>query len=96
MWGYFLNRMGPINAGWIAENGCRWAGGRVDCHCDDSEDENYDPYGNEFFMPVMHEDDWIAMGDWAMRLRTKKLLSKEEFLDKFRQDAGVEIRWFRN
>ena len=42
MWYGWLNRMGPCNREWVANNGSDWAGGRIDLDCDDIEDPDYD------------------------------------------------------
>jgi len=94
MWVYFLNKVGPLDYDWIRKNGSGWITGRVECECDDIEDEGYSPQGREFPTGLMHENDWASMSAWAAKLRTKEVLTREEFIEMYQRAKGRKIRWF--
>lgn len=69
----------------------QWAGGRIDCYCDDPEDVDYSRYGMELSAHVVPAEQWNRLSDWCDQLRTPRLLSEEELYTRFEEETGVKI-----
>lgn len=90
---YFLNWMGPISKAWCEKNGNHWCVGRIDVGGVPDE-----PYGIEYAVPLMHEADWAALGDFLHTLDRGDvdcLYTKEELFEMFEALHG-KIRWFES
>jgi hypothetical protein len=87
---YFLNWMGPINQSWIKENGSNWSSGRIDI--DGIEGE---PFGMEYSIPPMDNDDWSFFGNWLDTLETKDVWTLERILNEY-ELHNKPIKWLKN
>ena len=95
MWTYRSNYMGPINKEFIATHGENWAGGRIDCRCDDIKDPDYDRYGQEIGIPTMNLTHYNILSKWLENLRTDRLLTEEELYALFKEQTKVDIKFFK-
>ena len=95
MWYGWLNRMGPCNREWIANNGSDWAGGRIDLDCDDPEDPDYDRYGQEYSAPIMKDECWEQVFEWLMTKRWPTLPTSAQIWKEYKEETGNEIKWWR-
>ena len=59
------------------------------------EEEHYNG-SHEYSLPVMHGEDWNALGDWFMRLKTEEQWSYEKLISTFEEEVlGRNIRWWK-
>jgi hypothetical protein len=87
---YFLNWMGPINQKWIKENGSDWSSGRVDVGGIEGE-----PFGTEYPIPPMKNQDWADFGNWLDALETNDIWNLERLLSEYELD-NKPIIWLKD
>jgi hypothetical protein len=51
-----------------------YAGGRIDCYCDDPSHPDYDPYGINLGIPIMHAKSWSEFSDFLRGFSSDELL----------------------
>ena len=111
-WTYSTNFMGPISLLWYEDNSMPYtnrvvdgqivkdyvpyAGGRIDCYCDDYTDPDYSPFGDELSLPVMLGEHFDLFSDWLDSVETERLVTLEWLVEQFRNQTGVDIEFFKN
>jgi hypothetical protein len=65
-----------------------YCGGRIDIHGVPDE-----PWGLEYGLPIMHGEDWNALGDYLRDLTTEELLPYDTLIEQFETQYGKKIRW---
>lgn len=70
----------------------QYAGGRIDCRCDNLEDPNYDRYGVELDLPIMEAESFNALSDWLFQYESEEL--NENVIQTFEEETGFKIRYF--
>lgn len=80
--------MGPIDTKWIRENGDGWASGRIDIRGIPGE-----PYGDEYTLPIMRNEDWCLFCEWLSNVKTPKQISREALIDWFERDNNHQMVW---
>ena len=71
-----------------------YAGGRIDIGRLD--EEKYYNGCHEYSLPVMHSEDWNALGDWLSTLVTDDLWGYDELIKAFEKHYGKKIRWWND
>ena len=85
---YSLNWMGPINKAWCEEHGNHWCIGRIDIRGVPDE-----PWGLEYHVKCMHEEDWANFDTFLRGLDNGDVLyTREELCEMFEALHG-KIRW---
>lgn len=69
----------------------QWAGGRIDCRCDDMSDPDYSHYGSELGVPIIPAEQWNRLSEWCDKLRTPRLLSEKELYTRFEEETGEKL-----
>ena len=93
---YSTNWMGPVNMQWFEERGLvenneittYYSGGRIDIRGVPDE-----PWGLEYSLPIMHGEDWNALGEYLWDLETEELLPYDTLIEQFETHYGKRIRW---
>lgn len=87
-------RFGDLKAGdtWeYDEITTYYSGGRIDIR--GLDEEEYWCCQDEYGLPVMHGEDWNALGDFLDRLSGKKVVPYESLIMLFEAQYGRKIRW---
>ena len=95
-WSYSSNFMGPAPR-WYLDNLISenvFAGGRIDCECDDENDVYYNRYGVELILPIMDLDSFNNFSIFLENYTSDELKSFEELRAEFEKN-GNKIRLFR-
>ena len=69
-----------------------YAGGRVDAY-GDYDDEDYEPYGVNLYVPIMTVESWNRYSDWLETVQTDKLFSGEELVERYQREIGTLDIW---
>ena len=69
----------------------QYAGGRIEIRGVPDE-----PYGMEYGLPIMHGEDWQALGDWLDEFESEELVPYDSLIEQFENDYGKKIRWADN
>ena len=72
----------------------QYAGGRIDCRCDDINDPDYGRYGAELGVPVLPASEWNALSNWCDKLTTDTLLTEEELFKRYEEETGEKLHPF--
>ena len=72
----------------------QYAGGRIDCRCDDESDPDYSHYGDELGVPILPASEWNKLSDWCDNLVTDSLLTWEELAKRYEEDTGEKLHPF--
>ena len=72
----------------------QYAGGRIDCRCDDESDPDYSRYGDELGVPILPASEWNALSNWCDKLTTDTLLTEEELFKRFEEETGEKLHPF--
>lgn len=83
---YSIVWMGPINTDWIRENGDHWCAGRIEAHRGTET--------IEYRMPVVTGRSWARFREWLWDLKTNKVLSRQELIERFLKETGHKMEWF--
>lgn len=83
---YSAVEMMLLNEKWIEEHGDHWATGRIEVY-------GCEPYGFEYPVSPMHEEDWNALADWTEKLQTEELWELDKIIEAFEEYNGQFIRW---
>lgn len=67
-----------------------YAGGRIDIRGVPDE-----PYGLEYGLPIMESNSWNLLSEWLLGLETERVLYYTEIINKFEQETGHKIVWFK-
>jgi len=59
----------------------QYAGGRIDCHCSNIEDPDYDHYGQELGLPIMEAESYANFSQFLDTIRTSTLLTTRELVE---------------
>lgn len=70
-----------------------YAGGRIDCRCDNPEDEHYDHYGAELHLPIMKVESFNLLSDWLMNYTSERL--DINVLKTFEKETGHKLALFK-
>jgi hypothetical protein len=70
-----------------------YSGGRIDIR--DDTKEGYDGW-HEYSLALMRTEDWNHFSDWLDDFETEELWSLIDILEKYRQDTGHVIRWWKD
>ena len=85
---YSTNWMGPINTGWIKENGTDWSGGRIDVFGDGIEP-------TEIGLPVMKTEDWRRFTPWLDKFTTvERVWTLDEIVKEY-ETTNPKITWWK-
>ena len=68
-----------------------YAGGRIDIR-GVSGDEYWNGW-HEYSLPIMHGEDWNALGDYLWDLTTEELVPYDTLIEQFETHYGKKIRW---
>lgn len=68
-----------------------YAGGRIDIRGVPG-DEYWNGW-HEYSLPIMHGEDWNALGDYLWDLTTEELLPYNTLIEQFETHYGKKIRW---
>lgn len=52
--------------------------GRIDCYCNNEDNQNYSHYGEEIGLPIMTSDSFSPFSNWLDSFTSRKLLSFKE------------------
>ena len=100
---YSTNMMGPVSMDWYRKRGLTetvgefeevttyYAGGRIDIRGVPG-DEYWNGW-HEYSVPIMHGEDWNALGDYLWDLATEELLPYDTLIEQFETHYGKKIRW---
>jgi hypothetical protein len=72
----------------------QYAGGRIDCYCNDINDPDYDPYNRELFLPIMESKSFNIFSDWLENIKTEKLLTEKELFSLFLEETNIKLKYF--
>lgn len=72
----------------------QYAGGRIDCYCNNIKDPDYDPYNRELFLPIMESESFNIFSDWLDKLKTKNLLFEKELFTLFFKETNIKLKFF--
>lgn len=73
-----------------------WFGGRIDCYCNDENDKDFDPYGQELPLPIMKAEHYSLFSDWLENIKTNSFIEDEKILfEMFEKEKGITIEFFK-
>jgi len=70
----------------------QYAGGRIDCYCNNPEDPDYDPYNYELGLPIMKSSSYGKLSKWLDTYKTKRL--DKNVLKTFEKETGHKLEFF--
>lgn len=72
----------------------QWYGGRIDAHCSDINDIDYDHYGRETSLPIMDSESYGNFSDWLSKFSSVRFLEFSELKNIYENETGNILNIF--
>lgn len=73
----------------------QYAGGRIDCYCNDPEDPDFDHYGRETGLPIMEAKIYQEFSDWLDDVVTERFQEFDDLKEMYENETGKKLILFR-
>jgi hypothetical protein len=70
----------------------QWYGGRIDCHCNNYDDTDYERYGVELGLPIMDNESYYRFSEWLNSVSTISLVNTEELIQLYEYKTNHKLR----